>query len=135
MRDLVARELFDGVLTYHSYSQLILYPWGYTSEPIAGRRRPGASCGLAADDAGADPGSARRDLHAQQSSQLYPTAGDTTDWTYGEYGIPVVHDRAAAALFAEGGFILPASQIQPCWEENRPAALEFVRHVFERPES
>ena len=34
VRDLVARELFDGVLSYHSYSQLVLFPWGYTSEPI-----------------------------------------------------------------------------------------------------
>ena len=29
VRNLVAVELFSGVLTYHSYSQLILYPWGY----------------------------------------------------------------------------------------------------------
>ena len=72
---------------------------------------------------------------AQQASQLYPTAGDTTDWTYGEYGVPsfTIELRPASAL--EGGFLLPAAQIQPCWEENRPAALEFVRHVFERPES
>ena len=28
VRNLVAIELFSGVLTYHSYSQLILYPWG-----------------------------------------------------------------------------------------------------------
>jgi carboxypeptidase T len=32
VRDLVARERFSGVLSYHSCSQLILYPWGYTSE-------------------------------------------------------------------------------------------------------
>jgi len=30
VRNLVARELFRGVITYHSFSQLILYPWGYT---------------------------------------------------------------------------------------------------------
>ena len=41
--------------------------------------------------------------------------------------------RPATAM--EGGFLLPAAQIQPCWEENRPAALEFIRHVFERPEA
>ena len=34
-----------------------------------------------------------RDVHGkvyvpQQSSELYLTAGDTTDWTYGAYGIP-----------------------------------------------
>src|SRR3712207_5937894 len=34
VRNLVARELFAGVLTYHSYSQLILFPWGSTSKPI-----------------------------------------------------------------------------------------------------
>jgi carboxypeptidase T len=33
----------------------------------------------------------------------------------------------------DGGFILPADQIQPCWEANRPAALEFIRHVLEQP--
>jgi carboxypeptidase T len=72
---------------------------------------------------------------AQQASQLYPTAGDTTDWTYGEFGVPsfTIELRPATAL--DGGFLLPAAQIQPCWEENRPAALEFVRHVLERPDS
>jgi carboxypeptidase T len=34
VRDLIARELFRGVITYHSFSQLILYPWGYTSKAI-----------------------------------------------------------------------------------------------------
>jgi carboxypeptidase T len=110
VRNLVSRQLFDGVLSYHSYSQLVLFPWGYTSEPIE-------------DEAD----------HAQQASQLYPTAGDTNDWTYGEFDVPsfTIELRPATAL--EGGFLLPAAQIQPCWEENRPAALEFIRHVFEQP--
>ncbi|MGH2692220.1 MAG: M14 family metallopeptidase, partial [Actinomycetota bacterium] len=34
VRDLVGREIFQGVVTYHSYSQLILWPWGYTQQPI-----------------------------------------------------------------------------------------------------
>jgi carboxypeptidase T len=34
MRDLIAGERFRGVITYHSFSQLILYPWGYTAQPI-----------------------------------------------------------------------------------------------------
>ena len=35
VRDLVARENFAGLITYHSFSQLVLYPWGYTSDNIA----------------------------------------------------------------------------------------------------
>jgi carboxypeptidase T len=34
----------------------------------------------------------------------------------------------------EGGSIVPSSEIQPCWEENRPAAFSFIQRVLERPE-
>jgi carboxypeptidase T len=66
----------------------------------------------------------------QQSSQLYPTAGDTTDWTYGIYGIPSFTIELRPASLDEGGFILPPAQIQPTWEENQPAALEFIQHLL-----
>jgi hypothetical protein len=33
----------------------------------------------------------------------------------------------------DGGFILPASQITPAFEENRPAAHAFIQHVLDRP--
>ncbi|MGY1640614.1 M14 family metallopeptidase [Geodermatophilus sp. SYSU D00703] len=135
VRDLVARELFGGVLSYHSYSQLILYPWGYTSKRLADEAD-------FRDVRDLSEGMERlvQEVHgktytAQQSSQLYPTAGDTSDWTYGEYDAPSLTVELRPATWEEGGFILPADQIQPCWEENRPAALEFIRHVLERPGS
>ena len=135
VRNLVARELFDGVLSYHSYSQLVLFPWGYTSEPIEDEADRGEMQTLAQRMEALIRSVHGETYTAQQASQLYPTAGDTTDWTYGEFGVPsfTIELRPATAL--EGGFILPAAQIEPCWEENRPAALEFVRHVLEGPES
>lgn len=135
VRNLVGRELFRGVITYHSYSQLILYPWGYTSEPIPDEAARTGMVELA--------GRMQRliqDVHGsaytpEQASQLYPTAGDTTDWTYGEYGIPSFTIELRPSSQSEGGFILPASQIAPTWEENRPAALEFIRATLETPAS
>jgi carboxypeptidase T len=132
VRDLVARELFAGVVTYHSYSQLILFPWGYTAKPVHDPSDRGEMEDLA--------GSMQRLIRqehgeaytVEQSSKLYPTAGDTTDWTYGEYDIPSFTIELRPDTQEKGGFILPASQIQPTWEENRPAALEFIRHVFEK---
>jgi carboxypeptidase T len=134
VRNLVARELFGGVLTYHSYSQLILHPWGYTSSPVEDETDLGTMRGLAQDMQRLIRGVHGRTYVAQQASELYPTAGDTTDWVYGEYDVPsfTVELRPATAL--EGGFILPADQIEPCWEENRPAALAFLGHVLDRPE-
>jgi carboxypeptidase T len=134
VRDLIARQLFGGVLTYHSYSQLILYPWGYTSHPLQDETDLHEMRDLAETMQQRIAGVHGKTYTAQQSSQLYPTAGDTTDWAYGEYDVPslTVELRPASAL--EGGFILPADQIEPCWEENRPAALDFIGHVLDKPD-
>jgi carboxypeptidase T len=134
VRDLVARERFSGVLSYHSYSQLILYPWGYTSEPIKDQSDFAEHRDLAQDMEQLIRKVHGKTYVAQQSSELYPTAGDTTDWTYGEYDVPSLTVELRPASAREGGFILPADQIEPCWEENRPAALEFIRRVVERPQ-
>lgn len=130
MRDLISSEQFRGVITYHSFSQLILYPWGYTSKPIAIQEDRDRMVKLVNRMQ-----ELIRDVHdkiytPQQSSELYPTAGDTTDWTYGIYGIPSFTIELRPRTVAEGGFILPPSQVQPTWEENRPAALEFIRQVM-----
>jgi carboxypeptidase T len=134
VRDLVARERFSGVLSYHSYSQLILYPWGYTSEPIEDQNDFAEHRDLAQDMEQLIRKVHGKTYVAQQSSELYPTAGDTTDWTYGEYDAVSFTIELRPASAEEGGFILPSSEIQPCWEENRPAAFEFIQHVLQRPE-
>jgi carboxypeptidase T len=130
IRDLVAHQLFRGVITYHSYSQLILYPWGFTTQPIVD----------VADRVRMEKLAKRmqqliRGVHdtvytPEQSSQLYRTAGDTTDWTYGTYHIPSFTIELRPSAHDQGGFILPPAQIQPTWEENQPAALEFIRQVL-----
>jgi carboxypeptidase T len=134
VRDLVARERFSGVLSYHSYSQLILYPWGYTAERIEDQDDFAEHRDLAQDMEQLIRKVHGKTYVAQQSSELYPTAGDTTDWTYGEYDAVSFTIELRPASAEEGGFILPSSEIQPCWEENRPAAFQFIQHVLERPE-
>jgi carboxypeptidase T len=133
VRDLVACERFAGVVTYHSYSQLILYPWGYADEPVPDEADRDLMVGMAEEMQGLI-----RDVHGkvytpQQSSELYPTAGDTTDWTYGTYGIPSFTIELRPLSIAQGGFILPASQIEPTWEENRPAAFRFIERLLTAP--
>jgi carboxypeptidase T len=118
VRNLIACEVFEGVMTYHSYSQLILYPWGYTEKPIPDRQDRELMIQLATEMQ-----ALIEDVHGavytpQQSSQLYPTAGDTTDWTYGIYRLPSFTTELRPRTHLEGGFILPASQIQPTWEET-----------------
>ena len=69
---------FKGTLTWHSFSELVLYPWGHCT---------GCS---APDEAELAYHGARMAEMTQyenlQSSDLYPTTGDFCDWHYGVHG-------------------------------------------------
>jgi carboxypeptidase T len=133
IRDLIGCERFAGVITYHSYSQLILYPWGYTEKPIPDVQHREQMVGMAQEMHTLIQGVHGKIYVPQPSSELYPTAGDTTDWTYGTYGIPSFTVELRPRTFQEGGFILPPDQILPTWEENRPAAFRFVEQLLAAP--
>jgi carboxypeptidase T len=133
IRDLVGRERFVGIVTYHSYSQLILYPWGYTEKPVPDSQHRAVMTGMAEDMQALIEGVHGKVYVPQQSSQLYPTAGDTTDWTYGTYAVPSFTIELRPATFEQGGFILPPDQILPTWEENRPAAFRFIEQLLSAP--
>jgi hypothetical protein len=66
---------------------------------------------------------------SEASSSLYPTAGDTTDWTYGELGVP-------AFTFELGNSFMPSySEIDSTqWPKNKPAliyAAKIARAPYE----
>ena len=103
---------------------MILYPWGYTDnasdkedllfeigdkmsqlmEPVNGRH-------YGADRAGAG---------------FYLTNGDTTDWSFGVYGIPSYTIELPPDSRITGEFFNSESDIQPIFNENLPAALYLV---------
>jgi carboxypeptidase T len=129
VRDLVNSRAFRTIITYHSYSQLVLYPWGYTYDASPDESRMSQTATSLAD--------AIRNVHGivytpQQSSDLYLTSGDTTDWSYGDHHVPAFTIELRPKTFGEGGFVLPESQIQPTWEENRAAILDLLRTHLEK---
>ncbi len=122
LRDFANQHNFRAMISYHSYSQLVLYPWGHTSAPAPDEIILSQLATTMAD-------SIFR-VHnvryvPQQSSDLYLASGDATDWLYGETSVPAytieLRPRSAAP-----GFLLPEDQIQPTFEENLPAALFLI---------
>jgi carboxypeptidase T len=122
--NLFAQRNFQAIISYHSYSQVILYPWGYTTQPTAEDQFLDQ---IAADMSGliqAVNGNTYQ--YGQAGADLYLTNGDTTDWTFAFYGIPSYTIELPPVDEAHGGFFNAEDDIQPIFEENLPAMLYLI---------
>lgn len=108
------------LLSYHTYSELILYPWGHTYHDIEDPQDFGVHKTLATE-VGRITG-----YKPQQASDLYITSGDTTDWSYGTHGIYSFTIELYPGSMWEGGFYPSAAKIQKVVHDNIPAALYLI---------
>ena len=76
VNELFATGMFIDI---HSYSRLVLWPWGYTEDLAPNDASLRVMSYKFAYYNGHDP---------QKSTELYPSAGTTDDWAYGELGVP-----------------------------------------------
>ncbi len=76
IRDFVLKHQFKISISFHSYSQLWLFPWGYAYN----KRTPDHQVFVAM----ADSCVAYNKYVPQLASDLYIVNGDTDDWLYGE---------------------------------------------------
>lgn len=123
LRDLVRRERFVMHVDFHSYGQLLLFPWAYTRSPSPDRDRFAAI--------GDRMASAMFERHQtryrlESGADLYPAAGTMLDWMYGE---------ARALSFTielrprgGSGFVLPPEQIRPTCDEGLAGVLALRGH-------
>lgn len=115
MRDLMDDHHFVAGITYHTYSELVLWPYGYTSSAVA----PDVD---AISDLGTMMGEAIPSLYGghytpQPSWALYPASGVTDDYAYGQHGIFSYTIELATE------FIPPANVVEQVTEDNLEAAL------------
>ena len=131
VRDLFMGRDFRAVVSYHSYSQVILYPWGYTTAPAPReaelRSVAGAMSGLMEGVAGTVYG------FGQASSALYTTNGDTVDWTHSVSGAPSYTIELPPVDIDGGGFFNDESAIAAVFAENLPALLYLTRYAIDHP--
>ena len=69
---------YKATLTYHSFSELVLYPWGHCTGCVTVDHDQLVYHG--------DQMAEMTDYTNMQSSDLYPTTGDFCDWHYGVHG-------------------------------------------------
>ncbi|MGB9749637.1 MAG: M14 family zinc carboxypeptidase [Caldisericia bacterium] len=129
LRDFVYENPPSLNLSYHSFSELILYPWGYTNEPPPDKDLLEQIAVSMAKTTGAPndndyPGP--YDYYPMQSSGLYTTSGDLTDFLYGEMG---TFSYTVELNSSYEFFDPPPELIEPTWEQTKGIFLVAMNYV------
>jgi carboxypeptidase T len=98
-------------LSFHTFSELILYPWGGKKTGVGGKDEV-AMKKMASDMA------AMNHYKPMQSSELYIASGDTCDWVYGELKTFCFTFELSPASMWDGGFYPGASTIERVFDDN-----------------
>ncbi len=120
---LKARSKTTVLISFHTFSELVLWPWGHTNDKISNDpdRKVFETMGKKmASWNGYTP---------QKSSDLYVASGDTTDWAYDELGIFAFTFELSPSSIFGGGFYPGASAIAPTFKENLEPALYLIEHA------
>ncbi|XP_028603199.2 carboxypeptidase A1-like isoform X2 [Podarcis muralis] len=116
-------------VSIHSYSQLLLYPYGYTSKKAADQAELDALAQKAVEALTSLHGTKYR--YGSIITTIYQASGGTIDWTY-EQGIKYSYTFELRDT-GRYGFMLPASQIIPTAEETWLALMVIMEHTRDHP--
>ena len=115
------------LLSFHTYSQLILYPWGHKYDGIENGKD------LQVHEVMAKKMAEWNKYAPQQASDLYIASGDTTDWAYGVHKIFSftfeLDPSQASGGFGGGGFYPGAGVIQPVFDKNIEPCLYLLEYA------
>ena len=109
------------LLSYHTYSELILYPWSSTHSSVGGKDQQ-IFQQMAKDMA------QWNDYTPQQSSDLYIASGETCDWAYGEHNIYCFTFELSPRNMWSGGFYPGSKIIQHTFDVNLGPALYLIEY-------
>lgn len=111
MRDFCEENEFVSALNYHSYSNLLLYPWGYISDPCPDDAIFFEHSKIMTRENGYTYGAG--------STTIYPTNGGSDDWMYGEQDTKdLIYSYTPEVGNSNDGFWPSVSRIIPQCQEN-----------------
>lgn len=108
------------LLSYHTFSELVLYPWGYSNDKISKQDDQKTF------ETMANKMASWNGYTPEQSSDLYIASGDTTDWAYGTLGIFAFTFELSPKDMWDGGFYPGASVLDKVFQDNLKPALYLI---------
>ncbi|KAJ8374137.1 hypothetical protein SKAU_G00047170 [Synaphobranchus kaupii] len=126
---IIAHANFKAMITIHSFSQMLMYPYGHSSTPVPNADELHALAKRAVDALERVHGT--KYTYGSIISTIYPASGTTTDWGYASgLRYSFTFELRDTGRY---GFLLPANQILPTAQETWPALLTLMEHVRDHP--
>ncbi|KAM8973237.1 carboxypeptidase A1-like [Pelodytes ibericus] len=126
---ILSHSKVKALLTIHSYSQMLLFPYGYTKELAPDHDELNELAKEAVETLSSMHGT--KYTYGTTIATIYQADGTTTDWGY-DNGIKYSYTFELRDT-GEYGFILPANQIIPTAEETWLALMKIMEHVKDHP--
>jgi len=120
------RQQIAVAISFHTYSELILWPYGYTFDSLPPDMWPDDHAVFVALGQAM---AASNGYQAMQASGLYTTDGDFVDWAYGRHRIFAFTFEMYPPSFGGEGFYPPASMIAAQTARNRDAVLYLLANA------
>ncbi len=130
LRALFASRPIAGHVDFHSYSQVIVYPWSYQRTEPADADAFATIADRMHDSIRAARG---RSYAIRPGSSLRVGAGGTLgDWAYATHQTLSFLVELRPSSSAEGGFVLPPEEIVPTCDEALAAVLAVAEGLIDR---
>jgi len=130
VRDLFLRKKFSGVISFHSASPMILYPWGYTK--LSSDKEIELRDLAAELSAKMLPINGRLYEYLQSGSASYVNNGDLMDWTFATAGMPSFTVELPPIDELASGFFNKQEDIDTVFRESLPAIIFFISRSIQK---
>ncbi|XP_052866420.1 zinc carboxypeptidase-like [Anopheles cruzii] len=125
LRDNVGQYRIQTYFSIHSFSQLVMFPYGYTNQKVANYNDL-VSIGLKGAQAIKNK-HGKKYVSGATIETIYPTSGASVDWVYGDLGVPIVFTfELRGPPDSNNMFVLPANEIIPTAEELLEALIAML---------
>lgn len=125
---IVTHPRMTSLLTFHTFSELILYPWGGSKDKV-GQNGKGTYLDGQTFSTMAQAMAQWNNYTPEQASDLYIASGDTTDWAYGERGIIAFTFELTPRSMQEGGFYPGDKVVDPTFAENIKPMMYMLEYA------
>ena len=126
--DFYKQHDMSASISWHTYSEYVMWPWGYSRNEVTPDNTYISQVGTEIANRITQQDGTGTYL-PMQSSDLYPTTGDTCDWAYGYHYYVKGHPHFAYTIEACTSFFPDESYLDQICEENYDGAFYLLQEA------